>query len=63
MTYVIYGKHKTDKQFRPMDMTDGSRVVNLFYASMFYDLEQVKRIVEEITNDNAEWQFKYRNKG
>ena len=37
--YMIYGKHRNDKRFKPLDYSEGIFVTNRIYASMFsYEL-------------------------
>lgn len=57
-THRIYGKHKTNKTFKPMDMRQGKRVTNLIYASMFNENEAKKCLADIQCPENNEWQFK-----
>ena len=60
--YLVYGKKKTEKRFKPFDMKDNKFVVNLFHASIFQE-EQKEKLDEEIEimNDlNPEYTFEVR---
>ncbi len=57
-THRIYGKHKTDKQFKAMNMREGKQVGNLIYASMFTQSDAEKCLQEIQCSENADWQFK-----
>lgn len=64
MTYLVYGKKKTDKRFMPFDMKDNKFVVNLFYASMFTenDLEALTKEINSMNEMNPEYTFEIRKK-
>lgn len=64
MTYLVYGKKKTDKRFMPFDMKDNKFVVNLFYASMFTenDLEALTKEINFMNEMNPEYTFEIRKK-
>lgn len=34
---IVYGKHKNEKRYSPMDMNMGQPVRNLIYAAMYDD--------------------------
>lgn len=58
--YMVYGKRKDEKRFRPFDM-NGNRFVNrLFYATMFFekDLEALQQEVNYMNQHNPEYVFK-----
>jgi len=62
--YLVYGKLKTDKRFKPFDMKDNKFVVNLFHASMFFenDLEKLQKEITFMNENNTEYQFEIRGK-
>jgi len=57
--FYIYGKHSSQSRFRPMNLGDGTRVVNLVYASRL-TAEQADRFFEVEAPRNTEWTFKRR---
>ena len=57
--FRIYGKHRSQRQFRPMDLGAGKRVVNLIYASLL-TTEQMTRFMEREAPRNPEWTFRAR---
>jgi len=65
MTYIVYGKKKTEKRFKPFDMKDNKFVVNLFYASMFTenDLEALTKEINFMNKMNPEYTFEVRKRG
>ena len=65
MTYIVYGKKKTEKRFKPFDMKDNKFVVNLFYASMFTenDLEALTKEINFMNEMNPEYTFEVRKRG
>lgn len=65
MTYLVYGKKKTEKRFKPFDMKENKFVVNLFYASMFTenDLEALTKEINFMNEMNPEYTFEIRKKG
>ena len=64
-TYLVYGKKKTDKRFKPFDMRDNKFVVNLFYASMFFDddLEKLTQEIKFMNEKNPDYVFEIRRHG
>jgi len=65
MTYIVYGKKKTEKRFKPFDMRDNKFVVNLFHASMFTenDLEALTKEINFMNEMNPEYTFEVRKRG
>lgn len=65
MTYIVYGKKKTEKRFKPFDMKDNKFVVNLFHASMFTenDLEALTKEIDSMNEMNPEYTFEVRKRG
>lgn len=59
---MIYGKHKTDKRFSPMDMNMGQPVKNKIYATMYEDSDKSRltKSLEQLHNDNPDWKFELR---
>jgi hypothetical protein len=62
MIYLVYGKKKTDKRFRPFDMKHNKFVVNLIHASLFdaIDLDRLTQEVEYMNESNSEYIFEIR---
>lgn len=60
--YRIYGKQKTEKRFKALDLKNGVFVNNLMYASFFYDNElyQLKKVVQDLNEQNKEFIFEIR---
>lgn len=60
--YRIYGKAKTEKRFKALDLKNGVFVNNLMYASFFYEneLEQLKKVVQNLNEQNREFTFEIR---
>ena len=59
---MIYGKHKTDKRFSPIDMNMAQPVRNKIYATVYEDSEK-SRLTEELEQlhkDNPDWKFELR---
>lgn len=67
MAYLIYGKQKGQKQFKPMNMGSGTQVNNLIFASVFWEdetpLEKLQKYVDELNKDNPDWTFEIRKQG
>lgn len=63
--YIVYGKHKNDKRFKPFDMKNNKFVINLFYASLFFekDLKDLTNEVEYMNKYNENFVFEIRTKG
>lgn len=60
--YRIYGKQKTEKRFKALDLKNGVFVNNLMYASFFYDneLHLLKKVVQDLNEQNKEFIFEIR---
>lgn len=60
---MIYGKHKTDKRFSPMDMDMAQPVRNKIYATVYEDSEKSRltEALEQLHSDNPDWKFELRN--
>ena len=60
--YRIYGKQKNEKRFKALDLKNGVFVNNLMYASFFYEneLEQLKKVVRDLNEQNEEFIFEIR---
>ena len=59
---MIYGKHKTDKRFSPMDMNMAQPVRNKIYATVYEDSEKSRltEALEQLHSDNPDWKFERR---
>lgn len=51
MFYIVYGKHKNEKRFRPFDMNGNRFVTNLIHATVF-ESEQLPRLKKEVAYMN-----------
>ena len=60
--YVIYGKYKNEKTYKPMDVREGKQTRLLFYATMF-EHEEALRVCNELTTQNSDWKFQVRDRG
>lgn len=58
-THRIYALEPGKKNFKPMNLRNGTLVTNLIYASMLPESEALK-VVAELTTDNSEWKFEAR---
>ena len=56
----IYGKHTGQKRFAAMDLTEGTQVANLIYATVFYNEDEVKKVVNNLNANNPDWIFEFR---
>ena len=65
MLYLIYAKHKDDKQFRPLDLVNGVTVPNLIHATVFDKKQkrEVEDLVVTLNKDNPDIQFEMRKNG
>ena len=59
---MIYGKHKTDKRFSPMDMNMAQPVRNKIYATVYEDSEKSRltEALEQLHRDNPDLTFELR---
>ena len=61
MAFIIYGKAPHTKNFKAMDLNEGLQVSNLIYATLIYETEdKLKSYVKDLTEQNKDWQFKYK---
>ena len=60
--FVIYGKYKNEKTFKPMDVKEGYQTKLLFYATMF-ESEEALRVCNELSTQNPDWKFEVRDRG
>ena len=63
MNYIIYGKHKDDKRFGPMDLTSGHVGVGLVYATLIPDIERAKGYADTLTAKCPDFSFQVRAAG
>ena len=62
--YIVYGKRKDERRFRPFDMNGNRFVVNLIHATVFPP-EQLSRLQEEVdfmNTHNPDYIFEIRRK-
>lgn len=52
INYMIYGKAKTARRFRPFNMKDSVFVINLIHASL-YEGKCLKRLTSEVERLNS----------
>ena len=57
MNYMIYGKHKDDKQFGAMDLTEGYIGVGLVFATLIPDLERAKKYADALARQFNDYLF------
>lgn len=55
--YRIYGKTKSQKQFRAMDINKGYQVKKVIFATLLTETEANKAITG-LPNLNPDWEFK-----
>ena len=62
--YIVYGKRKDEKRFKPFDMKGNKFVVNLIHATVFFDeqLEELKKEVAFMNEHNPLYVFEIRKK-
>ena len=60
--YIVYGKHKEMKRFRPMDMKENDFVLNKIHASTFTETEltALEKEVEYMNRKNSHYTFEIR---
>lgn len=63
MLLLIYGKHKNDKKFKPMDLGEGCTVNNKLYATVFREesRSEVEDLVKSLNAENPDWTFEVRS--
>jgi len=64
MLYIVYGKRKDERRFRPFDMNGNRFVTNLIHATVF-ESEQLPKLREEVdymNKYNPEYIFEIRRK-
>ncbi len=59
--YLVYGRVKgTKNKFHAVDLSSGNFVANLIYATMFFSEGGVQEIVDELNENNKEYEFHWR---
>ena len=60
--YIVYGKHREMKRFRPMDMKENDFVLNKIHASTFTEseLSDLKNEVNYMNDKNPHFTFEIR---
>lgn len=58
-THRVYGKFKTDKQFKPMNLREGKFVTNLIYASMVSE-DDARLQINFLNENNHDYIFEMR---
>ena len=54
--YRLYAKFEGQKQFKPLDLSSGTQVINLIHSTMIPEFNL--GILKQIIKDNSETQFK-----
>jgi len=60
---MIYGKHKDDKRFGSMNLTEGRVGVGLVFATLLPDLERAKEYADTLTEQCPDFSFQVRVAG
>ena len=62
MSYIVYGKKRTGKKFKPFDAKKNQFVVNLIHASIFpeSELPKLEKEVTFMNENNPEYIFEIR---
>ena len=60
--YMIYGREKDKKRFRPVDLENGQLVANVLYGTLFYKKGEAERVVQSLNEDNKDYEFTYKVK-
>jgi hypothetical protein len=60
---MIYGKHKDDKRFGPVDLAGGRVGVGLVFATLIPDLENAKGYADELMKQVPDFNFQVRVAG
>ena len=63
MNYMLYGKHKDDKHFGAMNLSDGSIGVGLIFATLIPDIERAKKYTDELMANCPDFTFQVREAG
>ena len=51
--YLIYGKFKDMNRFEAIDLSNGTFVNRLIYASMFQDKDRAEKVAESLMKQNS----------
>lgn len=63
MNYMIYGKHKDDKRFGPMNLAEGRVGVGLVFATLIPDVEKAKEYADTLAEQCPDFTFQVRVAG
>ena len=63
MNYMIYGKHKDDKQFGAMNIASGDVGVGLVFATLIPDEDRAKAYADFLTIECPDFTFQVRVAG
>lgn len=50
--YILYGKTEGMKRFMPLDLTEGTFVNHIMYASLFNDKAKAKDVTHKLMEQN-----------
>lgn len=50
--YILYGKTEGMKRFMPLDLTEGTFVNHIMYASLFNDKVKAKDVTHKLMEQN-----------
>ena len=64
MFYIVYGKRKDEKRFKPFDMNGNRFVTNLIHATVFppEQLGKLQKEVNYMNQHNPDYIFEIRRK-
>ena len=61
MNYRIYAKAPGERIYKALDLGEGAQVDKLIYASIVSDLAEARRIKQNLTEQNSDWDFQIRD--
>lgn len=50
--YILYGKAEGMRRFMPLDLTEGTFVKNIMYASLFIDKAKAETVAYKLLDQN-----------
>jgi len=63
MNHMVYGKHKDDKRFGPVDLHGGKIGVGLVFATLIPDVKRAKAYVDTLMAECPDYTFQVRVAG
>lgn len=61
MNFIIYAKHKHDKNYGAMNLADGTVGVGLMFATLIPELERAKLYADMLTEHIKDFTFQVRD--